>query len=192
LNAAPGDRTLCIVICAAGPAPHVEVLVEMAQSDGWTVRIIATPAAMAFLDTRALAERCGSPVRSDYQSTGEPGRRSSTADAIIVAPATYNSINKLAAGINDTYALNVVAEAIGRKTPVAILPFVNTALAARRPFQQAVESLRTEGVRVILGPDAWLPHPPGTGDSRHDDYPWHLTLAAIADKGRGAQTHRRS
>jgi hypothetical protein len=134
---------------------------------------------MTFLDAQALAEQCGSPVRSDYRTDGDPGPRSSATDAVIVAPGTYNSINKLAAGINDTYALNVVAEAIGRGTPVAILPFVNAALAARRPFQQAVESLRTEGVRVLLGPDQWQPHPPGRGDERLDDFPWHLTLAAI-------------
>ena len=136
---------------------------------------------MAFLDVHALAEQCGSPVRSDYRSGGEPGGRSSATDAVIVAPGTYNSINKLATGINDTYALNVVAEAIGRGTPVVILAFVNAALAGRRPFQAAVESLRTEGVQVLLGPGAWQPHPPGAGNERLDDYPWHLALAVIGD-----------
>jgi phosphopantothenoylcysteine synthetase/decarboxylase len=189
LNASAGDRTLCIVVCGAGPASRVHVLVDHAQLDGWTVRIVATPTAVTFLDAEALAEQSGSPVRSDYRTDGEPGARSSAADAVIVAPGTYNSINKLAAGINDTYALNVVAEAIGRGTPVAILPFVNAALAVRRPFQQAVESLRQEGVRVLLGPDQWQPHPPGRGDERLDDFPWHLALAAIGVAGPDARTH---
>jgi phosphopantothenoylcysteine synthetase/decarboxylase len=191
LSASRRDRILCIVICGAGPASRVHVLVEMAQRDGWTVRIVATPAATAFLDTEALAELCGSPVRTDYRSNGESSQRSSAAGSIIVAPATFNSINKLAAGVNDTYALNVVAEAIGRNAPVAILPFVNTALASRRPFQQAVETLRVEGVRVIMGPGEWLPHPPGTGDSRLEDYPWHLALAAIDETAHQSRTHRR-
>jgi hypothetical protein len=105
--------------------------------------------------------------------------RASTADALIVAPATFNTINKLAAGVNDTYALNVVAETIGRGTAVAILPFVNTALATRRPFVRAVQALREEGVKVLLGPGQWLPHPPGTGDAHLADYPWHAALAAV-------------
>jgi phosphopantothenoylcysteine synthetase/decarboxylase len=165
--------------------------VDLAQQAGWSVWIVATPTAMTFLDADSLAKQSGGPVRSDYRSDGEPGRRSSAADAVIVAPGTYNSINKLAAGVNDTYALNVVAEAIGRATPVAILPFVNAALAARRPFQQAVESLRQEGVRVLLGPDEWQPHPPGKGDERLDDFPWHLVLAAIGVLRDEPRTHGR-
>lgn len=171
--------TLCVVVCAAGPAPHVGVLVELAQRDGWAVRVVATPAGMGFIDTNTLAAQTGAPVRSDYRSPGDNGPRSSTADAIIVAPATYNSINKLATGINDTYALNVVAEAVGRRAPVAILPFVNAALAARAPFRSAVESLRSEGVHVLLGPGEWQPHPAGAGEQHLASYPWHHALTAV-------------
>jgi len=176
------DRTLCVVVCGAGPASQVGVLVDLAQRDHWKVHVVATPAAMAFLDQEALAEQCGTPVRSDYRPQGAGGPRSSSADAVIVAPATFNSINKLAAGVTDTYALNVVAEAIGRDTPVVILPFVNTALAARQPFQRAVDALRAEGVRVLFGPGQWQPHPPGTGDHHLAEYPWRLALTT-ADEG---------
>ena len=175
-----GDRTICIVVCGAGPASRVSVLVTLAHQQGWTVRVVATPTGLGFLDVQALADQCGSSVRSDYRTNGEPGGRLSAADAVIVAPATYNSINKLAAGINDTYALNVVAEAIGRGRPVAILPFVNSALAGRRPFLAAVGLLRSEGVRLLLGAGEWQPHPPGEGDRVIDSYPWHLALAAIS------------
>jgi hypothetical protein len=85
---------------------------------------------------------------------------------VIIAPTTYNTINKLALGINDTYPLNVAAETTGRRTPTAILPFVNTALAARQPFLVAVDALRAEGVHILFGPGEWLPHRPGTGSIR--------------------------
>jgi len=91
--------------------------------------------------------RGGRGVRRSAPTTGRRGsRRSSAADGLIIAPATYNTINKLALGINDTYPLNVAAEAIGRRTPVIMAPFVNTALAARRPFTTAVQQLRTRPV----------------------------------------------
>jgi phosphopantothenoylcysteine synthetase/decarboxylase len=173
-------RSLCIVVCAAGPAAHVGRLVKQARREGWTVRLVATPSAISFINTEDLAAISGSPVRHDYRAAGESGPRASTADAIIVAPATYNSINKLASGVNDTYALNVVAEAIGRGRPVAILPFVNSALAARRPFVASVQGLRSEGVHVVLGPDEWMPHEPGDGDAKIDSFPWHLALAAVS------------
>ncbi|HLQ55417.1 MAG TPA: flavoprotein, partial [Streptosporangiaceae bacterium] len=57
---------------------------------------IATPTAMAFIDTAALEALTGSAVRSAYRSPGES--RSPPAAAVIVAPATYNTISKLALG----------------------------------------------------------------------------------------------
>jgi hypothetical protein len=64
-----------------------------------------------------------------------------------------------------------LAEAIGKGIRVAVLPFVNTARAARRPLVQAVESLREEGVHVLFGAGEWTPHPAGTGDSRFRRFP---------------------
>jgi phosphopantothenoylcysteine synthetase/decarboxylase len=98
------------------------------------------------------------------------------ADAVIVAPATYNTINKCAQGISDTYALGLLAEAVSLPIPVVVLPFVNSALAARRPFQRSVGQLRDEGVRVLLGPGELEPHHPGTGGQQLDSFPWQLTL----------------
>ena len=97
-------------------------------------------------------------------------------DAIIVAPATYNTINKWALGISDTYALGVLAETTGLDVPIVVLPFVNSALASRPPFRRSVDALRAEGVRILLGPAGFQPHPPRTGGDRIASYPWHLAL----------------
>jgi len=173
-------RVLSIVVCGAGPAARVGQLVRLAQDRGWTVGIIATPAALQFLDVRSLEELTGNPVRSEYRAPGEARARSlPEAGAFVVAPATYNTICKLAAGVSDTYALGVLGEAIGRGMPVAILPFVNEALAARKPFVAAVESLRDEGVHVLLGAGGWTPHPPGTGAERLESFPWAAALDAV-------------
>jgi phosphopantothenoylcysteine synthetase/decarboxylase len=183
MSSADRARVLCVVVCGAGPAPHISTLVDLAHADGWSVRIVATPSGLGFLDAAALQQQTGSPVQADYTSNArEPRVRNSAADALIVAPATYNTINKLALGINDTYALNVVAEAIGRGTPTAILPFVNSALAARQPFLRSIQSLRDENVRVVFGPGQWTPHPPGEGNQQLTEFPWHLVLAAVCDQ----------
>lgn len=76
----------------------------------------------------------------------------------------------------------VLAEAIGRGVPVVILPFVNRALADRAPIRRAAQSLRDQGVRVLLGPGEWTPHPPGTGDKRIATFPWAAALHAAAVK----------
>lgn len=181
-------RTLSVVVCGAGPATHVGQLITLAQDHGWTVAVTATPAGLGFLDLDDIEARTRRPVRSQYRPSAPAQQRAlPDAEAIIVAPATYNTINKLALGISDTYALGTLAEAIGRGTPVTVVPFVNTALATRTPFQRAMAALRHEGVHILLGPDdRWEPHPPGTGNQRIPLFPWsaalHAAEAAVARK----------
>ncbi|MDI6105863.1 flavoprotein [Actinoplanes sp. NEAU-A12] len=163
-----GDGLLYLLVCAAGPASGVGRLVELAQADGWTVQVVATPSALAFIDAAALGEQTGRPVRSRYRSPSEP--RPPRPDAVILAPATYNTINKFALGIADTYVLGLLAEAPGLGIPVVVLPYVNAALASRAPWRRSVEQLRAEGVRVL----------PGPGDDVAA-FPWHLALRALGD-----------
>ncbi|MFF4771430.1 flavoprotein [Microtetraspora fusca] len=170
-------KVLYIIVCAAGAAGDVGRLVTMAQEQGWTVQIIATPAALDFIDVPELERLTGRPVRSQYRKPSEP--KSPRADAIIVAPATYNTINKFAQGICDTYALGLLAEAPGLGIPVVVLPFVNSALASREPFRRSVETLRAEGVHILIGPGQFEPHAPSTGAEVIDTYPWHLAITQV-------------
>ena len=172
-------RVLSVIVCGAGPATVIGTFVQLAQDRGWSVQVIATPAALDFFDQAAIEKATGSPVRSQYSKPGAP--RSQIPDAIIVAPATYNTINKWALGISDTYALGVLAETTGLDVPIVVLPFVNSALAGREPFRRSVEALRAEGVRVLLGPGGFQPHPPRTGGDFIDSYPWHLALDEAED-----------
>jgi phosphopantothenoylcysteine synthetase/decarboxylase len=171
------SRNLVVIACGAGPASDVGKLVKLAMERGWTVRLVATPAALPFLNTAELQATTRSPVRSEYRAPGEP--RSPKADAVIVAPATYNTICKCAQGISDTYALGILAETISLPVPVVFLPFVNTAYAARQPFQRSVAQLRDEGALILLGPGIFEPHAPGTGGEHLDTFPWHATLDAV-------------
>jgi phosphopantothenoylcysteine synthetase/decarboxylase len=170
----PHSRVLSVIVCGAGPATAISTLTKLALDRGWTVQVIATPAALDFFDPAVIESQTGNPVRSQYRKPGAP--RSETADAIIVAPATYNTINKWAQGISDTYALGVLAETTGLGVPIVVLPFVNSALADRAPFRHSVEALRAEGVQILIGPGGVEPHPPHTGGDLIDSYPWHLGL----------------
>jgi phosphopantothenoylcysteine synthetase/decarboxylase len=170
----PSSRVLSVIACGAGPATAIGTLISQASERGWTVQLIATPAALDFLDVAAIEKQTERPVRSQYRKPGEP--RSEKADAVIVAPATYNTINKWAQGISDTYALGVLAETTGLGVPIVVMPFVNSALASRPPFRRSVDALRAEGVHILLGPGGVEPHPPHTGGELIDSWPWHLAL----------------
>jgi phosphopantothenoylcysteine synthetase/decarboxylase len=173
------DRVLYLFICGAGPAGRITDMVALAQAEGWSVYCVATPAAVEhFLDVPALESATGHQVRTTYRKPGdEPLPKT---DGVIVAPATYNTINKWASGAADTYVLNQLAELTGLGTiPIVVLPFVNRALAANRVFARSVEELRQAGVRVLFGPGEFEPHPPRTGGQVLDTYPWGLALKAL-------------
>lgn len=171
-------RVLHLFICGAGPAKRVEDLILLVQEDGWDVQCVATESAVEhFLDTDKLAELTRHPVRSRYRRPGDTP--TPPPDAVIVAPATYNTINKWAAGIADTYALTQLAELTGLGVRIVVLPFVNQALARNQTFIASVESLRSAGVRVLFGPGEFEPHPPRTGDTAMESYPWRLALRSV-------------
>jgi hypothetical protein len=117
-------------------------------------------------------------VRSDYKEPGAADVLPSP-DAIIVAPATLNTINKWALGICDTLALGLLVEAIGKKLPVVALPFTNHAHAAHPAFEESIGKLRSWGVEVLYGPDVYPLHAPGTGSQHLDKFPWHRTLEVL-------------
>lgn len=168
-----GGRALSVIVCGAGPAAAIGSFITLAHERGWTVQVIATPAALDFFDQAAIEKQTGGPVKSQYSKPGAP--RSQIPDAIVVAPATYNTINKWA--WHQRHLCSGRAGGDDRpRYPIVVLPFVNSALASRDPFRRSVESLRNEGVRILLGPGAVEPHPPRTGGGLIDAYPWHLGL----------------
>lgn len=173
---------LRIVVCGAGPAPDVGTLIQAAHRQSWTVEVLATGSARALLDIPAVEGLAGAPVRSSYEDMQDGARKVKRVDALVIAPATYNTVNKVALGIADTYVLTSIAEMIGRGVPTVVVPFVNAALALRAPFGLAVASLRAEGVRVLLGPaDDWHPHPPGAGAEQRAAFPWERAFRLAAE-----------
>jgi phosphopantothenoylcysteine synthetase/decarboxylase len=171
------SNVLSVVLCGAAPASASGTLVREAVSRGWTVQVIATPSALPFLDVGSLELLSGGPVRSQYSKPGDP--RSLLPDAIVVAPATFNTINQWALGITGNYALGILAEQTGLEIPIVVVPFVSQALAARPPFQQSVKALRAEGVSVLLGPGGIQPHPVHTEADHAGEFPWLLALEEV-------------
>lgn len=177
-------KVLYLIVCAAGAARDVDRLVKAAQDRGWDVWITPTPFALEFINQAHLMHLTGHPVRAHYRKPGEPGKLP-PANAVIVAPATYNTINKWAAGIADTHALGLLAELTPAGVPIAVLPFVNQSLAANRVFARSVAELRESGVTVLLGPGGFVPHPAGTGDARIGAFPWDAALDAVEGRAAG-------
>jgi hypothetical protein len=133
---------------------------------------------MKFLDPGPLAEMTGHPVRSDYKRPEAPDILPPP-DALIVAPATFNTINKLAGGISDTLALGLLSEAIGTGLPVIAIPFPNQMLARHPAFTASIIALRSWGVRLVYDPERYPLPVPNQGESGSALFPWATARQAL-------------
>ncbi|MFE7524409.1 flavoprotein [Kitasatospora sp. NPDC057542] len=138
---------LYVVVCAAGVAGGVGELIAAAQAQGWDVGVVATPNAMALIDADAISAQTGYPIRSAWRKPGEP-RPLPDPDAVVVSPATFNTINKWALGISDTLALGILCESYGWGVPVAVQPCLSAAQAAHPAYEESLAKLRRMGVRI--------------------------------------------
>ncbi|MEU6283021.1 flavoprotein [Streptomyces sp. NPDC047028] len=149
-----GKPFLYVVVCAAGSASGIGELITAAQERNWEVGVIATPLAMnGFFDTDAVRTQTGRPIRSAWRTPDDP-RPFPAPDAVIVAPATFNTINKWAAGIADTLAVATLCETAGLNIPTAVLPRVTEALTTHPAYQAALTRLRAMGIRIAEDPDS--------------------------------------
>jgi phosphopantothenoylcysteine decarboxylase len=172
---------LYIIACGSPAARRVGVLVDLAQRDGWDVCVVTSPDGRKFVDVPALAAQTGHPVRSTYKNPGDPDVLPD-ADAIIVAPATVNTINKWAVGITDTLPLGLIIEAQAKGLPIVALPYTNAVMARHPAFVEAVDRLRRWGTTVILDEEN-VPLPDlGAIEPGLDDIPLQLTLTALTGR----------
>jgi hypothetical protein len=186
VTSSTASGVLYVVASAAGPVPGIPAVITAAQRRGWDVCLILTPTAARWLaaDLAGLAGLCGHPVRSAYKMPGEPDVLPPP-DALLVAPATFNTVNKWAAGISDTLALGLINEAIGMGIPVVAVPWVHGPLAAHPALAASLARLRGAGVTVLDGAaqDAGATGPGGAGpDDAGPDfaaYPWERVLDAL-------------
>jgi phosphopantothenoylcysteine synthetase/decarboxylase len=70
---------------------------------------------------------------------------------VLVAPASFNPINKCAAGISDNFALGLINEALGSPSiPIALLPWINGALNQHLAYQPSVRRLQDAGAQIVV------------------------------------------
>jgi phosphopantothenoylcysteine decarboxylase / phosphopantothenate---cysteine ligase len=142
---------------------------RLAVKRGHAVRVIQTPASERFVGRASFEAITGAPVlTSEFEPDpargaypGEPPAERSPishlalverADLYLIAPATANTLAKLAHGLADNL---LTAAALAAACPVAVAPAMNNRMYLGAATQANLELLRRRGVTVI---------PPGTGE----------------------------
>jgi phosphopantothenoylcysteine synthetase/decarboxylase len=136
-----------VIVCGAPLATRIPDLLSELVAEGWSPSVIATPSALAWLDPAVITEMVGSPPRSQYRAPSQP--KSPDPAAVVVCPATFNTVNKAAAGAMDTYALGVFCEALGTGIPTVVVPMVNNKLWSHPAWQPNLAVLRQAGAILV-------------------------------------------
>jgi phosphopantothenoylcysteine decarboxylase/phosphopantothenate--cysteine ligase len=71
------------------------------------------------------------------------------ADLVLIAPATANTISKIANGIDDTPVTSVISSALGAKIPILIAPAMHETMAEHSIIQENIKKLKGHGVVFI-------------------------------------------
>lgn len=166
-----GRPILYWIMCAAPPVRDWQEPAHQLQDDGWDLYAIPTQTAGSWLDLDRLAQATGHPVRSRPRMPDETDELP-PADAVLVAPATFNTLNQWAAGINDSLALGLLNELLGLHVPIVVAMYCKAALAAHPAYRPNVTLLGQAGATILEG---------GRSITVHDDgFSWAAVRNALA------------
>lgn len=133
-------------------------LVSALRQEGAEVHVVMTPSATRFVHPLTFRTLSQHPVITDMWDPANPyeephvylGER---ADLFVIAPATAQTLAKLALGLADDA---VTALALATRAPVLLAPAMSDAMYGHPATQQHLSTLRSRGCRAI-GPEAgWL------------------------------------
>ena len=138
--------TYLIVTGASVARRTPEVLRALAPAAGRVLTLL-TPGARRVISPRELALVPGHQIVESYFDAAILPRPAP--GVVVIAPCTFNTLNKLAAGITDNLALSIAAQAIGRRTPLIVAIAVNTPLWTHPRTQESAATLRGWGCMVL-------------------------------------------
>lgn len=141
-------------------AAHKAVdLASLLTKQGCQVHVVMTPDAQRFVTPLPFKTLSRHPVVTSLYDEEEGWKPihielADTADLLLVAPATANTIAKLALGMADE-SLGCIALALNPRARVLLAPAMNGRMWLHPATQQHVAALKARGVEFI-GPEAGL------------------------------------
>jgi len=149
--------TLCgktIVIGVTGSIAAVRVvdLIRDLIRRGAEVHAVASAASQQILHPYALQYATTHPVITEITGRVEHVQFCGVgglADLLLIAPATANTIGKMACGIDDTPVTTFATTALGSGKPVAVVPAMHEAMYRHPAVLHNLDALRAMGVALI-------------------------------------------
>ncbi len=146
-----------IILCITGSVAAVQCpeIARTLMRHGAEVFAVMSPMAQKIIHPYLMEWATGNDVTTELTGKIEHvalvGEYPKRADLIVVAPATANTISKIACGIDDTTVTSVVSTALGSKTPIIIVPAMHQSMYDHTVLTENIKKLEKLGV-TIVGP----------------------------------------
>jgi phosphopantothenoylcysteine decarboxylase/phosphopantothenate--cysteine ligase len=152
-------------VCGGIAAYKAAEIVRLLQDRGVRVQVVMTRAAQEFVRPLTFAALSGEKVITDLFGAGgeQPGFSSAnidsavehiavaqSIDALVVAPATADTLAKFANGLADDFLSTLF---LATTAPVVVAPAMNVNMWENEATQKNIATLKQRGVRVVE-PDA--------------------------------------
>lgn len=124
-------------------------LVRLLKKQGHTVTVALSQAAAGFVSAQTFQALSGHPVLTENGGTGNGMAHinaTRVADVMLIAPATANTLAKIANGIADNLITELVA---ARACPLVVAPAMNMQMWHNPANQRNIKQLQQDGVIVF-------------------------------------------
>lgn len=151
------NKTILIGITGGIAAYKIYELIRMYKKNGFNVKVITTQNAMNFVSELTLTTLSNNEIYTDNFDMKEykPEHISlcDEGDILVIAPATANTISKIANGICDNLLTSI---ACAFNKPVYIAPAMNTNMWNNSIIQENIQKLKNLGVNILEPESGYL------------------------------------
>ncbi len=144
-----------IVLCITGSVAAVQCpeIARTLMRHGTEVFAVMSPMAQKIIHPYLMEWATGNSVVTELtgkiQHVALVGEHSEKADLVLVAPATANTIDKIACGIDDTPVTSVVSTAFGSDIPLIIVPAMHESMYNHPILVENIKKLKTLDVDFV-------------------------------------------
>ncbi|MBR5490028.1 MAG: flavoprotein [Oscillospiraceae bacterium] len=137
-------RMITVGVCACSAIPELFAMLQALRREGASVEIIMTPSATKLISPLMMQRESDKPVlveQFELPKVFDKDHRRQ-ADIMLIAPASANTVSKIALGICDNLLTTRVMSA---RCPVAVVLYCNPAMYEKKSLQRNIAQMKEDG-----------------------------------------------
>jgi len=146
-------KTVVLAVCGSIAAVESVQLARELIRNGAKVVAVLSKAAQGIVTPEALEFATGAPALTRISGQVEHvrycGAAPREADLLLIAPATANTLSKVALGIDDTPVTTFATTALGSGMPIVVAPAMHEAMLENPVVKERLKELRARGVVFV-------------------------------------------